>query len=373
MFGNEMMDNADTFLTASTDVISSTAQSIPVPDLPISGEHDCEKGFSSGDLVEQSDLMIDSVQKNKAADLTMKGEGATVSHTYLTSESSGICSQISFKADLPNQTVTAAKKMEEKGKARSSQRLGNSWSNKNQKVSNPTMQTSSPNPPPTYQSKPVEQISSSNHVAFSDYGFAACQFPGMSLPPQHIGFKAHPEYSKKPKPAVPQAVIMTPKEKIEKLRRRQQMQAMLAIQKQREQYNHQISGNDCNQNKEDYKQKFLPSDVSSLGEQDQSHIISSSAEGCVEEAIYFQLQDALGKVCELFFFCFYLFWCRNVNFLFLQLDMRVRLNIRDSLYRLARSAMERQSASDRSSTNKSSKEEDDISAGEESNNQDRYE
>lgn len=52
--------------------------------------------------------------------------------------------------------------------------------------------------------------------------------------------------------------------------------------------------------------------------------------------------------------------------------MNVRLSIRDSLYRLARSAMERQNISDRSSTNKGNKEEDEISADEESNNQNRY-
>lgn len=146
------------------------------------------------------------------------------------------------------------------------------------------------------------------------------------------------------------------------------MQAMLAIQKQREQYNHEISGAEevptlaClpnNQNLdvtrnsavvEEYAQKLSSSDASSLAEQDQCQMLSSSLDGrFIEEAIYYQLQDAMGK-----------------------LDMNVRLSIRDSLYRLARSAMERQYSSDRSSTNKSNKEEDDISADEESNNQDRY-
>ena len=54
-----------------------------------------------------------------------------------------------------------------------------------------------------------------------------------------------------------------------------------------------------------------------------------------------------------------------------QLDMRIRLCIRDSLFRLARSAMERQSASDRSSTSTSNKDDDEVSADEGTRNHDR--
>jgi len=57
--------------------------------------------------------------------------------------------------------------------------------------------------------------------------------------------------------------------------------------------------------------------------------------------------------------------------IFLQLDMRIRLCIRDSLFRLARSAMDRQSASDRSSTNTSNKDDDEVSADEGTRNHDR--
>lgn len=55
----------------------------------------------------------------------------------------------------------------------------------------------------------------------------------------------------------------------------------------------------------------------------------------------------------------------------MQLDMRTRLCIRDSLFRLATSATDRQSASDRSSTNKHNKDEDEVSTYEESRNGDR--
>ncbi|XP_027343867.1 protein LNK2 isoform X6 [Abrus precatorius] len=110
---------------------------------------------------------------------------------------------------------------------------------------------------------------------------------------------------------------MTPQEKIEKLRRRQQMQAMLAIQKQQQQLGHQV----CSTVDNDF----------------------------VEDAILYRLQDIISK-----------------------LDIKIRLCIRDSLFRLAQSAMQRHYASDTSSTNKSSREELEVAAREESNVQNRY-
>lgn len=56
----------------------------------------------------------------------------------------------------------------------------------------------------------------------------------------------------------------------------------------------------------------------------------------------------------------------------MQLDTRVKLGIRDSLFRLAKSAMERQSASDRSSTNKINREDDEVAANIDGNGQDRF-
>lgn len=347
IFGNEI-ENTDTFLTASAELISCTSQSIPVPDIPMSSEQAWEEGSSSHHLGEHSNVKVNPLRK---------------------------------KAEIENQTLRTKKKQEEKGKGGSLPGLNNFLYDKNQQISCPRIQALSINPLPTFQSQPLEQLNSSHHVMLTDYGYPAYQFHGMPLPlqihatrnqhkPAPGGFKAHLDFSKHPKPAgtASKPLMMTPQEKIEKLRRRQQMQAMLAIQKQREQYNHEISGAEevptlaClpnNQNLdvtrnsavvEEYAQKLSSSDASSLAEQDQCQMLSSSLDGrFIEEAIYYQLQDAMGK-----------------------LDMNVRLSIRDSLYRLARSAMERQYSSDRSSTNKSNKEEDDISADEESNNQDRY-
>ncbi|KAK8942476.1 hypothetical protein KSP39_PZI008994 [Platanthera zijinensis] len=303
LFGNEMIDNAYTFLTASADLVSSTSRSIPVPDIPISGEQARKEVSYSYQLAEHSTEKLNPLQK----------------------------------IDSPNQILRTRKN--EEAKVGSSQGLKNS------------LQISVPNTAQMLQSQSMEQPSSSHHLMLADHGYHAHQFHGLTSPPQfHSGKQqlepTYLDFSKHRKAgAVNKPSTMTPQEKIEKLRRRQQMQAMLAIQKQREQYDHQISGSDVTE----HSQKLPSSDASSVAEQDQSQMISSSLDGhLAEEAIYYQLQDAIRK-----------------------LDMNVRLSIRDSLYRLARSAMERQNASDGSCTNKSDNEEDEISADEESI-KDRY-
>ncbi|XP_062093132.1 protein LNK2 [Humulus lupulus] len=143
--------------------------------------------------------------------------------------------------------------------------------------------------------------------------------------------------------------IMTPQEKIEKLRRRQQLQAMLAIQKQQQQLSQQISSTNhsttqtCPQQTK--IQQFGGSDIrledlstfpslepiSPMEEDDSNSISAAIDDYSVEESILHRLQDVITK-----------------------LDMTVRLCIRDSLFRLAQSAMERHYPS---STNKSSKNE----------------
>ncbi|KAG0477131.1 hypothetical protein HPP92_013521 [Vanilla planifolia] len=344
LFENEMIQDASTFLASSTDVISRTSQSIPVPDLPLSREQAWDKSSSSDQIMEHLETKLNPLRKEKT--------------------------------DMQNLTPGTQKK-EGKRKEGSSKGSNSSRPNKNHQITTPAMQPSTTNPPRVFQSQIKQQISSSHHAMLAEYGYPAChQLSSMPLPSQILGvnnqhnlvsggFSSNPDYSKHPKQAEPspKPMSMTPQEKIEKLRRRQQMQAMLAIQKQREQYNHQNSvtdqtssqlywqnthNQDFTRGMEEYNLK-LPSSESSQAEQDQYQLISCSLNGrSVEEAIYYQLQDAMEK-----------------------LDLRVRLCIRDSLYRLARSSMERQNASDRSSTNKTNKEEDEISADEESYQQDR--
>ncbi|XP_068328655.1 protein LNK2-like isoform X1 [Pyrus communis] len=162
-------------------------------------------------------------------------------------------------------------------------------------------------------------------------------------------------------------LTMSPQEKIEKLRRRQQLQAMLAIQKQQQQFSHQISSTNQSSTQkgpqENQIQHFeradleveglstLPSlDPNSTVEQDDSTIVSAAIDDhSAEDTILYRLQYIISK-----------------------LDIKIRICIRDSLYRLAQSAMRRHYASDTSSSNKSSKVEGEVIAKEEINSHSRF-
>ncbi|EPS58886.1 hypothetical protein M569_15924, partial [Genlisea aurea] len=127
---------------------------------------------------------------------------------------------------------------------------------------------------------------------------------------------------------------MTPKEKIEKLRRRQQMRAILAIQNQQLQFDNQVSVTEnsgleklsADQNVGGF---LAPLDhPGSPTEQDDSSTISMALDNCsVEESVLYRLQETVSKM-----------------------DMQIRLCIRDSLFRLARSAIQRQYPNDTTSS-----------------------
>ena len=104
-------------------------------------------------------------------------------------------------------------------------------------------------------------------------------------------------------------VTMTPQEKIEKLRRRQQMQAMLAIQKQQQQLGNQVSStnrfisqthlqnrsSDGTDPEVEDGSTFSALDPPS--EQDDSNTISEAIdESFDEEMILYKLQDIISKV-----------------------------------------------------------------------------
>ncbi|XP_040991792.1 protein LNK2 isoform X2 [Juglans microcarpa x Juglans regia] len=162
-------------------------------------------------------------------------------------------------------------------------------------------------------------------------------------------------------------LTMTPQEKIEKLRRRQQMQALLAIKKQQQQFSQQVPSNNnfitqrCLQesqtqhfeeaNLEVEDKSTLPAlNPTSPIEQDDSNTVSVAVNNySVEDMVLYRLQDIISK-----------------------LDMKLRLRIRDSLFRLAQSAMQRHHASDTGSTNKSSRDEHEVVAKEEINSFNRY-
>lgn len=120
---------------------------------------------------------------------------------------------------------------------------------------------------------------------------------------------------------------MTPQEKIEKLRRRQQMRAMLAIQKQQQRLAHQVSSGDyplsgCsfeqNQNFRMEKSDVEPDEIlntlpcydpcSPKKGCDPSRI-SSIDSYSVEDTVLYQLQDIISRVCHFICPLFY----QNLN------------------------------------------------------------
>ncbi|KAH6824594.1 hypothetical protein C2S53_010408 [Perilla frutescens var. hirtella] len=134
---------------------------------------------------------------------------------------------------------------------------------------------------------------------------------------------------------------MTPREKIEKLRRRQQMRAILAIQKQQLQFGNQVSvsehsGMEGGKIEVNESLGTFPSlEPNSPAEHYDSSAISMTFDNCsVEESVLNRLQDTIAK-----------------------LDIQIRLCIRDSLFRLAQSAVQRQYHNDTSSTSTSSRDE----------------
>ncbi|XP_073009757.1 protein LNK2-like isoform X2 [Typha latifolia] len=396
IFCNEMAGNSE-FLSASSDVISGTAQSIPLPDLQLNREQSSDHGSSTFHFNKISGGR--SKQEEEIADGTVKGGEQAEPKNHVTSEYSGKPSQSSKKGDIQKKLLKSRKKDEERWKNKVSQNATSSLLHKNnqgQQFASPSMHTLVKThlqqifqPPPVGRHMQVAdaenmiELGQSNQFLLSGCGYsysfpASAVLPNVHVErsqskPASVGYRTFTDSSKNSNsleklsdvPSRPS--MMTPQEKIEKLRRRQQMQAMLAIQQQQQQFGHQGSGSDtlvpqeCSPRKhnmdsltsslalEDAINNVSSSELSNLAVQDESQKISVMVDDpYLEETIYYQLQDALGK-----------------------LDNRVRLCIRDSLLRLAQSAMERQNASDRNSTNKSNKDEDDSSEIDETNRKKR--
>ncbi|XP_075492285.1 protein LNK2-like isoform X1 [Primulina tabacum] len=163
--------------------------------------------------------------------------------------------------------------------------------------------------------------------------------PSMSILPQFHPVEGNHEIGNANSPnksmdgaAKPQT--MTPKEKIEKLRRHQQLRAFLAIQKQQQQFGNHLSVEHSTMEggnlEVDENLSTLPSlDHSTSTEVNDSSVVSIPSENCsVEESVLYQLHETISK-----------------------LDIQIRLSIRDSLFRLAQSAIQRQCPSDTASIN----------------------
>ncbi|CAE6076256.1 unnamed protein product [Arabidopsis arenosa] len=175
----------------------------------------------------------------------------------------------------------------------------------------------------------------------------------------------HPSYNPATATSVNMAIdasarpsTMTPQEKLEKLRRRQQMQAMLAIQRQQKQFSHQVPVADqsITQNcLQDIPLQLvdktnlqgltaMPSfDPSSSLEQDDSGKFAAAVDNSAEFSVLYRLQDVVAK-----------------------LDMGTRTCIRDSLFRLAGSAAQRHYTSDTAHSNKTSQDDQEVIPREES-------
>ncbi|KAK1277716.1 hypothetical protein QJS04_geneDACA007401 [Acorus gramineus] len=224
-------------------------------------------------------------------------------------------------------------------------------------------------PPPVFSqqrqlagSESMRYMRNPNPYVFMGYGYPAHHFAVMPALPQiqsgaaqnqlHIASNNSLLDSSKNLPDVsPRPLIMTPQEKIEKLRWQQKMQAILAIQQQQQRFSHKTTCSDQSATQRS-SQKNLTSDAtvsdveveesdkSSTREQYVPHNTSTLVDGSsLEEKTCHQIQNALAK-----------------------LDVRLKFCIRDSLFRLARSAKERNSTSARSSTNMCSRDEDNVLA-----------
>ncbi|KAI3874239.1 hypothetical protein MKX03_014271 [Papaver bracteatum] len=148
--------------------------------------------------------------------------------------------------------------------------------------------------------------------------------------------------SKKLPGVLSRQTTMTPQEKIEKLRRRQQLQAVLAIQGQQQQLGPQFTCADsdtqrcvqANRSQDTGGKIEAEKNIKLVGsfesdwpiQQDDS--VAMIADDCsLKQRVLDQLQDVIGK-----------------------LDMSTRFRIRDSLFRLAQSAIQRHSSEDTGST-----------------------
>ncbi|KAL6608011.1 hypothetical protein ACP70R_041074 [Stipagrostis hirtigluma subsp. patula] len=368
IFGNEMVANGSDFLSTSSDLMDNTVQSLPSPLVPLNKQLSSDCGPSSNLINETSDGIIK--QENKVADANAKSGEEAENKNHLTCEYLGKPNQFSQEGDLHKRPVRSRRKAEERGKSKvSSNTSGLSRS----KGHNPPASLQAPMQPvqtPQYalfhDGKNMGQVQHPNQFMFPGYGYPAYPFPpipmvsniqpeGHQMEPAATSHRTSTD-SPKHSSSMEKSLTMTPQEKIEKLRRRQQMQALIAIQQQQQQFGQEASGSDTI-----VPQPYSPrnKNLDSLGSStvtdenankvvmpellptshDEVHKSSAiSDDPFIEEKIYFQLQDALGK-----------------------LDTRTRLCIRDSLLRLAHSATERQIAGDRSSTNTTNKDEDDTS------------
>ncbi|XP_020533899.1 protein LNK2 isoform X2 [Jatropha curcas] len=412
IFGSVTLSSGDELWSSSKDVTNSPGKSFPIyADSPPLGLGPLRNTFENFEIkteyvqeddepftldygkvndpashvVQNACAVLDHVEyaggKNKPMmkeqrDLTVMGKNTTA-NSQLTAENVVSSNQLADKVYKHKKPLKSRKKLEEQHELTPYQDMYGDWSSagnlpgqfKNQFA--PTILHSSPSilgqPRPLQGCESLQYQQISNPlVASSSYGTVTNPYSAMPVL-SHIqsrelkrqsllsGYEVSSGNANAVKKLADSPVkrqAMTPQEKIEKLRKRQQMQAMLAIQKQQQQFGHQVSCCDHSitqkHSQENQTQHvegadlevedlttFPAFDPNSPVEQDDSNTISLAVNDySAEDTVLYRLQDIIAK-----------------------LDVRIRLCIRDSLFRLAQSAMQRHYASDTSSTNNSSRDE----------------
>lgn len=427
IFGHASLGNTDELWSSSRDATTSPIKAFPVSSdspsftsgalsnasekLEIKTEYaqkDDESitpgygktNYSASHGLQNAHVILDHVEyaggksKPMAKEQTDLDMGkSTLTNSYLIAENSSTPNEIANKGSRHRKIMRGRRKLEEKSEEKSLQDFYGTWPSsrtpsghsENQLAhfmlqSSPSSELSQKRQLQGPESFPYQHISN-QYVAQSMYGnltnpnhatYVPSHIQPGELKHQHCfsSYEVSPGSARAINKSADTSVkplTMTPQEKIEKLRRRQQLQAMLAIQKQQQQFSHQICSTNhsttqkCPQeNKIQHFEKAdlevegfstLPSlDPNSSAEQDDSSMVSAAVDDySTEDTILYRLQDIISK-----------------------LDIKVRLCIRDSLFRLAESAMQRHYVIDTSSSNKTSKDEDEVVAKEDTNSHNRH-
>ncbi|KAL9414366.1 hypothetical protein AB3S75_042772 [Citrus x aurantiifolia] len=395
IFGNVSLGTAELW-SSSNDVTNSPIKSFPLsedhPNLELGALNNTSEHVSTHstlDHVEYAGVKSTSFEKDQSDLCTRRNTTASncgpVAKHVVTSE------KFPNKGYKQKNPLRGQRKLEENSEGKLLQDLYGTWpltrspsvKFENQLAhpvvqSSPSSVHSQQRQLPKSETLQYQQISYS-FVTPSAYGNLTNPYPAMPvLSHMQSGEFKHQSFSScynvspgkakhvnKSAAAPAKSLTMTPQEKIEKLRRRQQMQAMLAIQKQQQQFSHQGSKDHSNpQNFQENKIQLvdgadlevgdlsaLPSfDPNSPVEQDDSNTSCLAVDNNpVADTILYRLQVVIA-----------------------QLDLRIRLCIRDSLFRLAQSTMQRHYASDTGSTNKCSRDEPEVVTEADSKPSSRY-
>ncbi|KAB2627428.1 hypothetical protein D8674_021046 [Pyrus ussuriensis x Pyrus communis] len=389
-FTSGAVTNASEHLEIKSDYMQKDDQSI----IPGNGNMD----YSTGHGLQNVHATLDQVEyaavKSKPVDKEesdMDTGKSTLTNPYLNAENSFFPNEIADKVSRQKKLMRCRKKLEEKNEEKSVQDFYGTWPSSRtpsghfENQSERFMVQSSPSAALS-QKRQLQGPESLPYQHISNQSVAQSMYGNLTNPSIHVSSQIQPGEFKhqilfsgcevspgkantinKSLDTSAKPLTMSPQEKIEKLRRRQQLQAMLAIQKQQQQLSHQISGTTQSSSQkcpqENQIQHFeradleveglstLPSlDPNSSIEQDDSDMVSAAVDDhSAEDTILYRLQDIVSK-----------------------LDIKIRLCIRDSLFRLAQSAVQRHYNSDTSSSNKISKDDDEVVAKDEINSHNRF-